>query len=521
MRVSKVLVSALACVELLGCATEVAAPSTSSTEETIWSPVVGAHKTAKTAQWTPVSTSITGPYALTSTSAGAPAKTTLRMFYRDANNCLHHRWQFDGDAGWYEDGALHSCDDFGSPVAATAWSSSRYDLFYFSYSLIGGNPHLEHLFWNGTAWIAEDLGATSTAGAGAPMVGSWANGHLDVFWRDDAGNLRQRIFDRAKKNAPGFDGTGWQRVDTLAIPYFPPYGGSIAEPTTGEIDIAYKNGVGKLTVQTSKDGGATWTANNPGFTLDGPPALASWGPDHLVALAYRKSATSAPLRQFTRDASGWHDLGMASELAVGTLVAAASPSRANRLDVLGLDLASPSTGLQQTFYQESLPGFAELYNPETQYWCWANATGVIINYLMRGTYGWTPKATCDYVGTTLGYNCCGALVDPSCYTTGDHSDVYDAYNVTVGDSGIYTFDQIRYDLAVNHLPVLVHESHNNDSGNHVVVIHEAFRLGGVEYVSIADPGDNGATWTWPYSTLMAYNGNWHVDYMERGFAITL
>lgn len=212
---------------------------------------------------------------------------------------------------------------------------------------------------------------------------------------------------------------------------------------------------------------------------------------------------------------GWRDFTFPSDRAFATPIAAASASRANRVDVLG---TVSGNQLYHSFYQESLPGFNELYNQDVDNWCWADAAGMVINYLNLGTSGWTAQQSCQFVSTTDGENCCGASAPAECHHGGSSGDVLDAYGFDYDAVDPMAISTVRMMIQVFHQPVIAHEDHLTTSGGHLVVLRDVSRVGGIDYVEIADPANYGAAWVWPYVTFLAYATNWHVDTMLTDFA---
>ncbi len=497
------------------CATPVTEPEIGEIDQDIWGQTPGAHATTKQVAWEQLSPTNLYGYGLTSLTSyaanGVPS-TTLRAFYRDAtgSGCLHGLYNVDGGS-WFTDSTLTLCGSptFNGGVSATAWSSTRHDLFWFRFAF-GSNARLMHAYYDGSAWHEEDLGVTTTQALGVPVAGSWATGHLDIIWRDANGQLRRRAFDRGRKGVAGYTSTGWQIGDVSIATGIPDAQLSVAEPTTNEIDIGYRATNGALTIlQTKND--STWTTITPGYTIDSAPALASWGGGHLMAIAN----AGGQLRQVNRVDSLWSSSVFPTERPFDRPLAVASTSRARRVDLFATD---PGTGsLIHSLFQESLPGFAELSNPQPDFWCWANAAGAAINYLNLGRPGWTPAQTCEYVGIDDGTYCCGLNPPDSCLHGGSSQDVFADFGIGWNNDDILTLSQVRYQIQSRHQPVLVREDHNTTSGGHIVVLRDTYRLGGVDYVELADPANNGKTWVWSWTKLITYDGNWNVDYMLSDF----
>lgn len=502
--------AALACASVAafaGCLDAPVPGEVATADQDIFAQTPGAHQTAKTVSWDAVATKRDGEFALASATAsnGFWLYNVNHAVYRDTTGCLRHASMNDLNGVWQNDPSLASCDPgFASAPAAASWAVGRLDVFWFAYSLIGPT-HLAHAFWDGT-WHYEDLGATATATTGVPAVASWGVGHLDVMWRDSVGDLRWRSFDRSKKGAAGYTPNGWTVGETVLLSYLPNTQITLTEPAVSEFHVFYRTGAGKL-MHLGKRPTTAWTLENTNATIDTEPSATSWGAGNLVVYATRTGA----LRQVTSTAAGWTSKDSTSSTALaGEVVAAAALGRPNRVDFLtSLD----GTSLAHTLFQESLPGFAELANPQTQYWCWANAPGMVLNY----AYGDLNLATCAFVSAELGTACCVSPTPDDCLTAGDPEDVMDTWGLTWTDSSsVLSAAQLRYELYVRHMPVISHQNSNVSSTNHVVVLRDIYAVAGTDYVVIADPANGGKSWVWPYATYLAYNTNWSVDYMYSG-----
>ncbi|HEY4239494.1 MAG TPA: hypothetical protein VGM88_06745 [Kofleriaceae bacterium] len=506
-----------ALVPLAGCLAD--APDATTSTEDIYGQVAGAHATTKEVAWDVAFSSLNNTsYTLTSFTPAAflyPI-TTLRMFYRNSSDgCLYSYTNADGAASWTRDTSLDvvACGDVltDSAPAAIQWSATRFDVFYFMTPFGQSAPsHLDHVYYDGS-WHTEDLGTLSTFPTRKPAVASWADGHIDVLWRDTTGNMRRKQFDRAKKGASGFTAGGWQIGDSLVASGVPDLELAAAEPAVNEIDVAFRNSSNNLSI--------TRTTNNSSFAtqsfavaLDGAPSAASWGGGSLMVMG-SSSGNVVSLQRTT--ASGILATSVfTTDHAFSVPVAASSTSRTNRVDFLAMN----GTSVIHAFYQESLPGFAELSNPDEDNWCWADSSGAAINYMNLGVAGWTPEATCQFVSTDEGENCCGIAAPAECHRSGSAKSVYDDYGFSWDIDDEIDYTTLRIYLQQLHQPVIMREQHNTDSGGHEVVLRDAYTQHGVQYVEIADPSNNGLTWVWDWNTLINYNGNWHVDYMIAGLS---
>jgi len=498
------LLALLASIGLFtGCVDPDDGPSLGTTEESIFAQVPGAHQVDQNLSWDAVASGVTGRYALASSTVtgGVFPENVVHAIYRDANGCLRRRHMSDRDGIWRTDTALQSCDSAGffSDAGAVSWAAGRLDVFWFSFSLFGP-ARLSHAFLDGGIWRYEDLGATETVPTFAPAVASWGVGHLDVMWRDSTGALRWRSFDRAKKGAAGYTGSGWSIGEKVLLQFLPSSQISIVSPRLLEIHVAYRNGVSKLQHYYTTDG-YNWTMEPTDVVIDTPPSLASWGPGHLVAYATRAGA----LRQAQKIGTTWDSSDYVSTTAIGTPVAAAALGRTGRIDLLG---SPDGAALKHTFFQESLPGFRTLRNPYTKHWCWLNTTAMVVNYIHQMSW-----PTCQYASLELDRACCSATPEDGCVTTGSTTDALSNWGLDWDDDLVLTADQLRYQLQVRRMPVISHHDIHGSSTNHVVVLHDIYAVNGEDYVVIADPADGGKSWVWKYSTYLAYNTKWHVDYM--------
>lgn len=492
------------------------APSTiASSQDPIWAQTPGAHQTTKELTWDGVVGPISSGYTLTSwASAGTfgPA-VQLNALYRDGNGCLRRVTTTEMDGVWHYDPVLINCNaDLASDPAAVSWGPNRIDVFWFVYALFGGPAELRHAFWDGSTWRNEVLHDTVAQPASAPVVASWGVGHLDVMYRDNTGMLWRREFDRAKKNATGFDANGWQLSDSSVASVSGDV--ALAEPTTNELHVFYRSGSGTLMHRSSTNDGASWGLENTLITIDGVPSATTWGPGRLDVAVSRTISGVVQLKHIWRIGSAdWSEAHYTSHQAFGQPRLAAALGRPNRFDVVG---TPDGTNIYHSLYQESLPGFAELNNPQPDYWCFANSSGMVVNYLNQPA---APLPTCVFASSDLGANCCAATVPDACLSGGSTSNVLSNFGVTWSDERILTADELRFELLVAHRPVIAHEDHNNDSGSHVVVIRDIYKVAGVDYVALVDPANRGLTWVWPYTTLINYNGNWHIDYMYQGLRL--
>lgn len=482
----------------------------------IWAQTPGAHDTTQELTWDGVVGSVASGYTLTSfaqSSLFGPV-VQLNALYRDTNGCLRRVYQTELEAIWKYDPTLINCTyDPGltSAPAAVSWGTNRIDVFWFIYGLFGGTAELRHAFWDGSTWRNESLGDTQFEPASAPVVGSWGVGHLDVLYRDTSGQVRRREFDRSKKGVIGFDANGWALSEQLIGSA--PGEVSLAEPKTNELHVFYRSSSGTLARRYTTTNGTAWYTETTAIPIDGAPSATSWGSGRLDVVASRTISGVVQLKHIWREPgrSSWLEAHYTSSQGFGQPRAAAALGRPNRIDLLGTPNAS---NLWHALYQESLPGFAELYNPQTQYWCFANASGMVINYMNLPA---APLSTCTYVSSQFGLDCCVSPTPDDCLHGGDTGDMLQSFGVTWDDKRILTPDELRVELLLRHMPVIAHEDHNNDSGSHVVVIRDIYRIAGVDYVALVDPGNYGKTWVWPYNTFITYNGNWHVNYMYQGF----
>lgn len=496
---------------------ENAADPMSATQE-IWAQVPGAHLTTKELTWD----FVTGNKA-SGSGYGFAAYSVLTpfygpimemsAFYRDAQGCLRRVHMDEITGTWTGEASPIQCTlepDLTSEPAAVSWGTNRLDVFWFVYGLFGGAAEVHHALWNGSSWIHETLPATQVEPVSAPAVASWGFGHIDLVYRDAAGDLWRREFDRGKKGAAGFTASGWSLTDKKIGNA--PTDVALAEPTANRLDLFYRTSLGTLMHKKSVNNGATWTTESLKVTVSGQPSAASWGPNRIDVVAPRIVSGEVQIEHLSQDAGGeWKPNNYPSNSAFGRPVAAAAIGRPNRFDIIG----SPGgSSIRHSFYQESLPGFAELNNPQTSYWCFANAAGMVINYMALPA---APRPTCEFVSSQFGQDCCLVPTPQDCKQGGDTADLLEAYSVTWNDQRILTPFELRLELLLRHMPVIAHSESNISDSNHVVVIRDIYNIGGVDYVAIVDPANSGRTWVWPYETFVNYDGNWHVDYMYQGF----
>lgn len=487
-----------------GCVGSEDEPALGTDQESIFANVPGAHAVGQNIDWDDVAYDLPSGYALASWKVvgGTYPENVVNAIYRDAAGCLRRRYMSDLDGLWHTDAALASCEDpgFGSDPAAVAWGPNRLDLFWFVFSF-AAPPHLHHAFLDTGVWRYEDLGATATAPTYAPAAGSWGVGHLDVMWRDAAGMLRWRAFDRGKRGAPGYNASGWATTDSQLPVYLTNTQIAMVEGQLSDVHVAYRLSNGKLAHYYTTDY-YNWTWENTGITIDTPPTLASWGPWHLLIFARR----GTNLRQIQKTGTTWTDSAIVSTAGFGNPVAAAALGRPERIDFLG---SPDGETLVHTLYQESIPNFRSLWNPYTSHWCWANVAAMVIDVLYDADY-----RTCDIVSLDVGEDCCAAVPDSSCITTGSAGSVLSDWGIGWTDGDPLTASQLRYQLQVLHKPVISYHDVSWSLVNHYVVLRELYAIDGVTYVVIADPGDNGRSWVWPYATYLAYDTNWYVHSMQ-------
>lgn len=502
----------LSVLPLAACLSPPETPETSEADQSIFDSVSGFEAPSTTVAWTATGMPTTTTVALAAASAPDPLwqypKTTLRAFYRNASN--HNLYGFsnvDGQTGWTADGNFPvSGTVFSSAPTAISWSTTRYDVFWIEGGFIGSSGVVWHAYASGSSWTTESLGTTSTPPIGDPVAASWADGHIDLFWRDQNNGLRRKEFDRAKRGASGFTSGGWQVGDSLVVSSFPANPFTVAEPTTNEIDVAYRSTGGTLEIaKTPND--SSFTLFDTEIPIDGVPAAGSWGANSLFVIA--KSGSS--VKQMVRNSTGilFDTTTLPSDHTFTNPIAAATPSRANRVDFLAIGSGS---SVIHSFYQESLPGWSDLSNPRTDWWCWADSGGAVVNYLKHQSLH-----TCQYVTTAFGINCCSTPYQSACLDSGNPRNVLSEYGYDHDETDKLSFEALRYYLQVLHQPVIAHQDNHGSSVNHVVVLHDVYTIAGVNYVEIMDPAQGGVTWVYPYSEYLAYDGSWNVDAMYYDF----
>lgn len=475
-----------------------------TSEQSIFANVPGAHRVTQNISWDTVAYNLPAGYALaawTQVRAQLP-ENIVNAVYRDAGGCLRRRYMSDRDGIWRSDTALASCEDpgFGSDPAVVAWGPNRLDVFWFRYSFIAP-PHLAHAVFDNGVWYYEDLGATATTPSLAPAATSWGVGRLDVFWVDAGGVLRRRSFDRSKKGALGYTPGGWTVGETTLNSFMPSTQIAAVASQNFEIHLVYRSASGRLAHYYTTDY-YNWSFELTNIVVDTPPTVVSWGPWQFRVFARRGTT----LRQIQKNGTQWSDLIFASSAAFGTPVAAAALGRPERIDFLG---SPDGSTLKHTLYQESVPGYLELWNPYTSHWCWATTAGTVVNQM----YGFA-HPTCYYVSLEVGEDCCAANPDSSCITTGSDSSVLSAWGIDWTEGPPLTADELRFQLQVIKHPVIAFHDITLSFVNHYVVLRDIYAVNGVDYVVIADPGDNGESWVWPYSTYLAYDDNWEVTSMK-------
>jgi hypothetical protein len=160
------------------------------------------------------------------------------------------------------------------PVAATAWSSDRLDVF-----VRGTDRAVYHKWWNGTSWGPSLTGSFERMGGvilGAPVVESWGPNRLDLF---AIGTDRALYHKWWNGSSWGPSLTGYERMDGVILgqPKVVSWGPS-------RLDV-FVVGTDRALYHKWWDG-SSWRPSFTGYErmggiIEGSPEVVSWGPDRL------------------------------------------------------------------------------------------------------------------------------------------------------------------------------------------------------------------------------------------------
>ena len=199
-------------------------------------------------------------------------------------------------------------------------------------------------------WVWLDPGDTSSAGCdtaslggqlvGGPAVASWAPGHLDVFWRGAAGDLRWKQYDNGWSSelslggqltsdpaavswAPGridvfwrgaagdlrhnwFSGGGWQGEESLGGQLAPGSGPTVSSWASDRLDVFWRGTANDLRHKWYSNG--WYWEESLGGSLTSDPAAVSWGADRIDIFA-RGTANDLQHRWYAYGWNPWESLG--------------------------------------------------------------------------------------------------------------------------------------------------------------------------------------------------------------------
>ncbi len=355
-----------------------------------------------------------------------------------------------------------------------------------------------HRWTDGANWSIESLGNTAVPAASAPTAASWGSGHLDVFWRDTSNQIKWLGFDRSKKGTSGYTSGGWftaERVVATGVTGDP----AAVERTTNIVDLFWRDSTGKLFHKYSNNGGSGWSAALAlGVASATVPSATSWGTQRLDVV-YGVDSTHLGHLWIDGSTGSWdpsHET-LASSQALGVPVGVSAAGRRGRVDVF----ASPSgTKLSHTLFQESLPGYQVVRQPNGD-WCWAASATSVLDYVYAAAGKTTTFQQCALVNLELNRSDC-CTIDPSdkingvanpspCLTGGDVAPLLTDYSVKSSTSNPpMPASALKYWLGTAHQPVISHHLHytENPPSGHFVVLTDMYELNGQNMVVISDPG---------------------------------
>jgi len=153
-----------------------------------------------------------------------------------------------------------------SAPTVTFWTignTPRTDIFYLGCQ---ADPHLMHLYSNGTGWSGDDWGTSTASGhgsfRGAPAVTSWGDSRLDIFVADHLGQMQHVWWD-----------SGWSGWDNWGKPGSTTFKPEVSAAAQGDFRLAVAG--------TGQDGNiyeATWgRANDAGWVSRGHAAASANG----------------------------------------------------------------------------------------------------------------------------------------------------------------------------------------------------------------------------------------------------
>jgi hypothetical protein len=210
-----------------------------------------------------------------------------------------------------------------------------------------GPGHLD-VFWRGAAgdlrWKQYDNGWSSELSLGGqltsdPAAVSWGPGRIDVFWRGAAGELRHNWFRN----------WGWQGEESLGGQLAAGSGPAVSSWGLDRLDVFWRGTANDLRHRWY-DKGWYWEESLGGSLTSDPDAV-SWGPDRIDIFA-RGSANELRHRWWDWGWSPWESLG-----GVLTSGPAAASRGTNSLDIFfkGTDGA-----LYRRAYDSGWSGFTRL-----------------------------------------------------------------------------------------------------------------------------------------------------------------
>ena len=174
----------------------------------------------------------------------------------------------------------------GSGVAACSWEPGRIDLLWR-----GKDNHLRHT-WYADGWghetdLTVQIGLTPMASD--PTVCSWAPGRLDILWRSTDGHLRHLWFASNASTTSSDQDWGWETDLTAKLGLTPAASGpAVTSWAEGRLDVLWRNPDNTLRHLWYGDGDWGWETDLTGKLGLTPaataPTVTSWEPGRLDLL---------------------------------------------------------------------------------------------------------------------------------------------------------------------------------------------------------------------------------------------
>jgi hypothetical protein len=434
--------------------------------------------------------------------------TTDLVWRTDAGNGLKWQKLQPGAPGAYLGDRQIVTQAYSAPALARRGSGVLWILYAnASNRLVAGTIDTNDAY---SPWLgATTPVSTAVLKAGSAPGACWdANDKLHIVWRNAANEIRHWSSDKP----------GDRRVGSSA-------GGSPAVACKNGLHVFWRASTGTLAAAVSSNG-TDWTRQDPGGAVSEDVTLVESPETKQVFVARSTSGKSSSLLKV--DYAGTNPLGNErtdvpltdfSESYVSDTAIAGGRSLGSGMELtLFRNHLEPKAGYLRTHYANLVDSSAvPLIGQEQSNWCWAASTEMVFEFHGRPTSQcalakqqamirwacdpWDSNplqySFCDTVRTT---NCCGTptgFFDAVCNYPWYEAMVLGSLGVpySVTQTG-ERFSHARVEAEIKARRPFMFSWRWPGGGGHLMVVKDAFRAEGREYLVVNDPGPMGEGSEW-------------------------